>query len=138
MSPSEFVQTITSTIVNRFQSNLTTLSSITCRCVIRNICSCRPQVKVLLKVSFERPMNMNQHNCSPHVDMSFETSVLMHPKSRSQLDHKSIHQARHVVPGQLSGFVLTLENLTKGHFVKGFILFHFRYGTETLWNVCKC
>ena len=52
--PPEFVWTITSTIVDGFQNNLTQLLSITCRCAIWNIPSARPKVKVALeaKVKF--------------------------------------------------------------------------------------
>ena len=43
---SDFVQTVTSTIVDVFKNDLTQLSAITCRCAIWNICSGRPKVKV--------------------------------------------------------------------------------------------
>ena len=43
---SEFVQTVTSTIVDGFQNNLTELFSITCRRAFWNIRSGRPKVKV--------------------------------------------------------------------------------------------
>ena len=46
MCAPEFVWIITSTIVGGFQNKLTQLFSITCRCVIWNIRSGRPKVKV--------------------------------------------------------------------------------------------
>ena len=52
VSVSEFVRTISSTIVVGFQSNLTQLFSITCRCTIWNIHSGRPKVKVTLEGQF--------------------------------------------------------------------------------------
>ena len=45
----ELEKFVTSTIVDGFQNNLTQLFSITCRCAILNVCSCRLKVKVTLK-----------------------------------------------------------------------------------------
>ena len=47
--PSKFVWTITSTIVNWYQNDLTQLFSIMCGCAIWNICSGWPKVKVTLE-----------------------------------------------------------------------------------------
>ena len=56
--PSEFIQTITSTIVDGFQKSFTQLFSITYICPIGNICSDRPKVKVTLEgQTFFRTIN---------------------------------------------------------------------------------
>ena len=104
---SEFVRTITSTIVDWFHCNLTQMFSIMCRCVIWNIHSGRPKGKVTLEGQFfvrtRTPTILDgfQYNFARLPSIMSRCASWRFHLGRSKV---KVMQAQRVIPGQPSSF----------------------------------